>query len=171
MSSKHYEILIFRYGLLLSGPQTFCWLIDTIEVVLNHIELFHSESNGVWYDFSESEIKTANLPLLIACEELNRIRMALHHQRNSLLTFSGNGKVGKLFQELLLPDLESVCILSGSILLLDDGSVHCLADLIGCLLLIVFSKFEYFIWRDHFILLRFEENLLCSCENWILGGF
>ena len=47
MSSKHYEILILRYGLLLSGPQTFRWLIDTIEVVLNHIELFHSESNGV----------------------------------------------------------------------------------------------------------------------------
>lgn len=47
MSSKHYEILIFRYGLLLSGPQTFFRLIDTVEVVLNHVELFHSESNGV----------------------------------------------------------------------------------------------------------------------------
>lgn len=79
MPSKHYEILIFSYGLLLSDPQTFFWLIDTIEVVLNHIELFHSESNGVRYDFSESEIKTANLPLLIACEELYWVRMALHH--------------------------------------------------------------------------------------------
>jgi len=171
MPSEHNEILIFSYGLLLSDPQTFFRLIDTIEVVLNHIELFHSESNGVWYDFSESEIKTANLPLLIACEELYWVRMALHHQRNSLLTFSGNGKVGKLFQKLLLPDLESVCILSGSILFLDDGSVYCLADLIGCLLLIVFSKFEYFIWRNHFILLWFEQDLLCSSENWILSGF
>ena len=171
MSSKHDEILIFWYGLLLSGLQTFFGLIDSVEVVLNNIELFDSESNGVWYHFSESEIKTANLPLLIACEELYWVRMALHHQRDSFFTFSGDGKVGKLFQKLLFPDLESVCILSGSILFLDDGSVHCLADLVGCLLLIVFSEFEYFIWWDHFILLRFEEDLLCSCENWILGGF
>ena len=47
MPSKHYEILIFSYGLLLSDPQTFSRLIDTVRVVLNHIELFHSKSDGV----------------------------------------------------------------------------------------------------------------------------
>ena len=47
MTSIDNEVLIFGYLLLFSYSYIFCRLIDAIEVVLNDIELFNSESNCV----------------------------------------------------------------------------------------------------------------------------
>jgi len=76
-------------------------IINAIEIVPNHFKFVNSVRLGFNHYFSESEVKTANLPTLLAREEPLWVGMALLQEGEPVFSFSGYSQERELTQEIL----------------------------------------------------------------------
>ena len=144
-------------------------------MIVNHIEFLDSELKALSADFSVSEIKGANLPVLVAAEEGLWVLVAHCHHRNSFFAFSRNRKIRKLFEKFLFPIIKTTKLFS--LLLLSLCSITRTFLLFPDFILEKLPELDNFIWLHVFIFLRLFENgsmvlkkfVFCPFQNFWLN--
>ena len=138
-------------------------------MIINDIEFLHSELKALRTHFSVSEIKGANLPILVAAEESLGVLVAHCYHGHSFLTFSGNRKIRKLFEKFLFPIIKTTKLFS--LLLLFFCSITRTFLLFPDLILEKLSELNYFIWLHVFIFLRLLKNGSMVLKKFIFCAF
>ena len=134
-------------------PVNFLWMsinlllinfIDSIEIIINNIELCCSIYDWSMHYFSEGKIKCTYLPTGTACEKLIRFFMGSSDQRHTFLTISRYGEVWEFFKKSLFSFFQGCFVLTSFHFLL-NGSVNRFTDFINSFFLIVLPKVKDFI--------------------------
>ena len=153
---KVIRIFLFK-GILPSNLLYFpiCRYIFTVKVLIYDIELSDPVSRRIWHDFSESEIKRTNLPLLVASEKILRVFLWHTQHGDPFLTIPRDREIGKFFQELLL-FLILRLLFGPTIPIHLHSTVDSSRDFIKSFYLVIFSEPDYLVRRNYvdFILLR-----------------
>jgi hypothetical protein len=63
-------------------------LVFSVKVIINLVDLGHSVCQRLRNAFPKGKVKTADLPVRVASEEVSGVIVAARHQRNPFFTFA-----------------------------------------------------------------------------------